>query len=202
MAPPLANERLLPLLLLAAGTAICSLINASAATTTTSDNQNADRPPTVRMLAIFDQADMETMERVMQKTLIALNKEKTAWTGASFVSGTANDNTSSSAAGSVQLRGSRFNMKRRKDWLAGRLTVESVAFSSQWWANQTADNLNRLILTHRPIAVLALSADEQSVFRVALAAASFHLPVIGARVQRGLDDSSFRVRKGEQNKNN
>lgn len=188
MAPPLANERLLPLLLLAAGTAICSLINASSATS------DADRP-TVRILAVFDQADMETMERVMQKTLIALNKEKTAWAGASFTSG---DNATSSLSiggSSVPRVGSSrlLNTKRRKEWLAGRLTVESVAFSSQWWANQTADNLNHLILSHRPIAVLALSADEQSVFRVALAAASFHLPVVGARAQRGLDDSSFRV---------
>ena len=37
----------------------------------------------VRILAVFDQSEMETMERVMHKTLIALNIEKTAWTGSS-----------------------------------------------------------------------------------------------------------------------
>ena len=37
-------------------------------------------------------------------------------------------------------------------------------------------------LTHRPVAVLVLSADDRSVFRVALAAAPFQLPVIGARL--------------------
>ena len=37
----------------------------------------------VRILAVFDQPEMETMQRVMHKTLIALNKEKTAWTGSS-----------------------------------------------------------------------------------------------------------------------
>ena len=146
----------------------------------TSGGVRASSSSAVRILAVFDQAEMETMERVMHKTLIALNKEKTAWTG-----GIAADGANVTANG-----------KRRK-WLAssggGRLTVDSVTFSSQWWLNQTADDLARLILTHRPVAVLALSSDDRSVFRVALAAAPFHLPVIGARAQRGLDDSSFRV---------
>jgi hypothetical protein len=31
----------------------------------------------------FNQSEMETMKRVMHKTLIALNIEKTAWTGSS-----------------------------------------------------------------------------------------------------------------------
>lgn len=197
---PLENQRLLALILLmaAAGIAICwPVADASSAT---SSEMGAGPPAgsatqstssTVRILAVFDQADIGTMERVMQKTLIALNKEKTAWSGTSWTHNRAADNASSSSVSVV--RGPWYNGKRRKDWLAGRLTVESVAFSSQWWVNQTADDLGRLILSHRPVAVLALSADEQSVFRVALAAASFHLPVIGVRAQRGLDDSSFRV---------
>ena len=198
---PLANERLLPLLLLAvaAGTAMRSSVvavesggSASTATTTTTTSTATTTAltmmTTVKILAVFDQADMETMERVMQKTLTALNKEKTAWTAASGNGGGGGENASSAASPAPW-----YNGKRRKEWLAGRLAVDSVAFSSQWWANQTADDLGRLIASHRPVAVLALSADEHSVFRVALAASTFHLPVIGARAQRGLDDSSFRV---------
>jgi hypothetical protein len=145
----------------------------------------------VRILAVFDQAELETMERVMHKTLIALNKEKTAWTGGGI------GRLSNSGIGAdVNVTASTATNGKRRKWLAGggvRLTVDSVTFSSQWWLNQTADDLARLILTHRPVAVLVLSADDRSVFRVALAAAPFHLPVIGARAQRGLDDSSFRV---------
>lgn len=145
----------------------------------------------VRILAVFDPIEMETMERVMQKTLIALNKEKTAWTGGwnrlNSGIGATDVNISTSPAG----RGQR----KKLQWLAGggRLAVDSVTYSSQWWINQTADDLERLIVSHRPVAILVLSADDYAVFRVALAASSFHLPVIGARVQRGLDDSSFRV---------
>ena len=186
---PLANERLLVplLLLLAAGTAICSVAAASVESVTASVPPAG---PSVKILAVFDETDMETMERVMQKTLIALNKEKTAWAGTSWMGEGIHNNNSSLTS---NVRGPWYSGKRRKEWLAGRLTVESVAFSSQWWANQTADDLGHLFIHHRPAAVLALSADEHSVFRVALAAASYHLPVIGARAHRGLDDSSFRV---------
>jgi hypothetical protein len=47
-------------------------------------------------------------------------------------------------------------------------------------------------LTHRPVAVLILmSADDRSVFRVALAAAPFQLPVIGARLPN--EDSTIHL---------
>jgi hypothetical protein len=154
----------------------------------------------VRILAVFDQSEMETMERVMHKTLIALNKEKTAWTGSSGGGGAGGRwNRLLNSGIGVNVTSSINNKKSRSKWLASnagaaaRLTVDSVTFSSQWWLNQTAEDLGRLILTHRPVAVLVLSADDRSVFRVALAAAPFQLPVIGARAQRGLDDSSFRV---------
>lgn len=149
----------------------------------------------VRILAVFDQSEMETMERVMHKTLIALNKEKTGWTGGSaarwnrFNSGIAVDANVTSAQ--QPRKRSKWQMASPSN--SGRLTLDSVTFSSQWWLNQTAEDLARLILTHRPVAVLVLSSDDRSVFRVALTAAPFHLPVIGARAQRGLDDSSFRV---------
>jgi hypothetical protein len=43
-----------------------------------------DRHLSFEFWPFFDQSEMETMERVTQhKTLIALNKEKTAWTGSS-----------------------------------------------------------------------------------------------------------------------
>lgn len=163
---------------------------------TTGGTRASSTSSVVRILAVFDQAELETMERVMHKTLIALNKEKTAWTGG----GIGRLSNSGIGADANVTASTATNGKRRK-WLAGggggsgggRLTVDSVTFSSQWWLNQTADDLARLILTHRPVAVLVLSADDRSVFRVALAAAPFHLPVIGARAQRGLDDSSFRV---------
>lgn len=147
-------------------------------------------PPSVRVLAVFDASEMATMERVMQKTLIALNKEKTAW-----AAGWNRQNSGIGAAADVNISTSSASRGKRRKWLAGggRLTVDSVTYSSQWWINQTADDLDRLIVSHRPVAILVLSADDYSVFRVALAASLFHVPVIGARAQRGLDDSSFRV---------
>jgi hypothetical protein len=42
-----------------------------------------DRHLSFEFWPFFDQSEMETMERVMHKTLIALNIEKTAWTGSS-----------------------------------------------------------------------------------------------------------------------
>uniref|UniRef100_A0A0P6GYG2 Glutamate receptor ionotropic, NMDA 3A n=1 Tax=Daphnia magna TaxID=35525 RepID=A0A0P6GYG2_9CRUS len=146
-------------------------------------------PPSVRVLAVFDASEMATMERVMQKTLIALNKEKTAW-----AAGWNRQNSGIGAAADVNISTSSASRGKRRKWLAGggRLTVDSVTYSSQWWINQTADDLDRLIVSHRPVAILVLSADDYSVFRVALAASLFHVPVIGARAQRGLDDSSFR----------
>jgi len=144
---------------------------ASDTTTTTT------RPAVVRILAVFDQADVEVMERVSHKTLLALNKEKTAW-----------------SAGKFSRLGS-FTSRRRPTSSSGQssLIVESVIQSAQWWKNQTAEDLGRLFLQHRPAAVMCLSVDEHSVFRVALAAAAHHLPVIGVRPQHGLDDSSFQV---------
>jgi hypothetical protein len=64
------------------------------------------------------------------------------------------------------------------------LTVDSVTFSSQC-VSQSDGQRSRPShkLTHRPVAVLVLSADDRSVFRVlGLAAAPFQLPVIGARL--------------------
>ena len=52
-------------------------------TTTGTGGQDTGSSFVVRILAIFDQSEMETMERVTHKTLIALNIEKTAWTGSS-----------------------------------------------------------------------------------------------------------------------
>ena len=169
--------------------------------TTGGGGQDTGSPSVVRILAVFDQSEMETMERVTHKTLIALNKEKTAWTGSSGNGGGRWNRLLNSGIGVNNVTSSinNNNKKSRSKWLASnagpaaRLTVDSVTFSSQWWLNQTAEDLGRLILTHRPVAVLVLSADDRSVFRVALAAAPFQLPVIGARAQRGLDDSSFRV---------
>jgi hypothetical protein len=55
----------------------------------------------------------------MHKTLIALNKEKTAWTGSSGNGGGRWNRLLNSGIG--------------------------VTFSSQWWLNHTAKNLGRLI---------------------------------------------------------
>jgi hypothetical protein len=52
-------------------------------TTTGAGGQDTGSSSVVRILAVFDQSEMETMERVTHKTLIALNIEKTAWTGSS-----------------------------------------------------------------------------------------------------------------------
>jgi hypothetical protein len=52
-------------------------------TTTGAGGQDTGSSFVVRILAVFDQSEMETMKRVMHKTLIALNIEKTAWTGSS-----------------------------------------------------------------------------------------------------------------------
>nr|CAH0103690.1 unnamed protein product [Daphnia galeata] len=106
--------------------------------TTGAGGQDTESSSVVRILAVFDQSEMEMMERVMHKTLIAHNKEKTAWTGSSGNGG--------------------------GRWNHGRRSRPSHK------------------LTHRPVAVLVLSADDRSVFRVALAAAPFQLPVIGARL--------------------
>ena len=51
--------------------------------TTGGAGQDTGSSTVIRILAVFDQSEMETMERVTHKTLIALNKEKTAWTGSS-----------------------------------------------------------------------------------------------------------------------
>jgi hypothetical protein len=42
-----------------------------------------DRHLSFEFWPFFNQSEMEMMERVMHKTLIALNIEKTAWTGCS-----------------------------------------------------------------------------------------------------------------------
>ena len=51
--------------------------------TTGGAGQDTGSSTVIRILAVFEQSEMETMERVTHKTLIALNKEKTAWTGSS-----------------------------------------------------------------------------------------------------------------------
>ena len=51
--------------------------------TTGAGGQDTGSSSVVRILAVFNQSEMEKMERVTHKTLIALNKEKTAWTGSS-----------------------------------------------------------------------------------------------------------------------
>ena len=87
--------------------------------TTGGAGQDTGSSSVVRILAVFDQSEMKTMERVTHKTLIALNIEKTAWTG-------------SSGNG-----GGRWNRLLKSGI--------GVTFSSQWWFNQTAKNLGRLI---------------------------------------------------------
>lgn len=148
-----------------------------------SSASGADPRPSVKLLAVFDQGDVSTMERVMHKTLIALNKEKTSWSvGATFRP--------------RMMRQQRLPAGAAPDSASSSLAVESAVVSVQWWGNQSAEEVGRLFAQHRPAAVLVLSSDEHSVFRVALAAAAHHLPVIGVRARQGLDDSSFQVSHG------
>lgn len=161
-----------------------SFASNAAAAGLAADSSSSRTAATVKILAVFDQADMATMERVMHKTLIALNKEKTAWSSSS---------SSYRSRPSSALTGRATRQRAPLSDAPTALIVESVVFSVQWWINQTADDLGRLFVQHRPAAVLVLSSDEHSVFRIALAAAAHHLPIIGARARHGLDDSSFRV---------
>ena len=124
--------------------------------TTGGGGQDTGSPSVVRILAVFDQSEMETMERVMHKTLIALNKEKTAWTGSSGNGGGRWNRLLNSGIGVNNVTSSINNKKSRTRQQganglasnagpAARLTVDSVTFSSQWWFNQMAEDLGRLI---------------------------------------------------------
>ena len=124
-----------------------------------------------KILAVFDAAELDTMNRVMQKTLIALNKEK--W----------------SPVNSAPPEG-----KKKKSPLAGAVIVQGMVYSGEWWTNQSAEDLGKVFASHQPAALMVISGEEKVVFRVALAAGVYHLPVVGVRAQRGLDDASFRVR--------
>ena len=109
-----------------------------------------DRHLSFEFWPFFDQSEMETMERVMHKTLIALNKEKTAWTGSSGNGGGRWNRLLNSGIGDPS-RDPSTTRKQGANGLASNagpaacLTVDSVTFSSQWWLNQTAKNLGRLI---------------------------------------------------------
>jgi len=134
---------------------------------------------TVKLIAVFDQADMETMSRVLQKNLASLNKERSGLTWHRTA-------TNSGTMGQSLDKGlGTFKWKER-------LQMESVIVSGEWWMNQTAQDLCRLLSSHKPVAILAL-AKESIVFHVSLAASHFHIPIIGTRAHRGLDDSSFQV---------
>lgn len=138
-----------------------------------------DAGVTAKILAVFDSSELDTMNRVMQKTLVSLNKERPAWSG------------SHRARGDPLLE-----MKKKASSDGARVrapVVHSAVYSSEWWANQTADDLAKVFAAHQPVALLVLASDERAVYRVALAAGLYHLPVVGARVQRGLDDASFQV---------
>jgi hypothetical protein len=168
--------------------------------TTGTGGQDTGSSSVVRILAVFDQSEMETMERVTHKTLIALNKEKTAWTDSSGNGGGGRWNRLlNSGIGVNNVTSSINNKKSRNKWLtsnagpAARLTVDSVTFSSQC-VSQSDGRRSRPShkLTHRPEAVLVLmSADDRFVFRMALAAAPFQLPVIGARLPN--EDSTIHL---------
>lgn len=159
--------------------------------------QNVQNDGNVKVLAIFNQDEMETMARVLNKTLAALNKESHSLSWQRVESTLRNqldpdyvsDESSLKLTGKGVVNQSKINAIRR--WKE-RLKMESVIYSGQWWMNQTAEDLCRLILLHKPVAILAL-AEEQIVFHASLAASLFHIPIIGTRVQRGLDDSSFQV---------
>ena len=138
---------------------------------------------TVKFIAVFDQADMETMSRVLQKNLASLNKERG---GLTWHRTFATSSSSSSITSQSLDKGlGTFRWKER-------LQMESVIVSGEWWMNQTAQDLCRLLSSHKPVAILAL-AKESIVFHVSLAASHFHIPIIGTRAHRGLDDSSFQV---------
>lgn len=133
----------------------------------------APAPPGVaKILAVFDAPELDTMNRVMQKTLIALNKEKWGPAG---------------GGGSPDVR-------KRKPSPGSGVLVQGMVYSAEWWANQTAEDLGKVFASHQPAALVVISGEEKAVFRVALAAGLYHLPVVGVRAQRGLDDASFRVR--------
>ena len=166
--------------------------------TTGGGGQDTGSSSVAQILAVFDQSEMETMERVTHKTLIALNKEKTARTGSSGNGGGRWNRLLNSGFG-VNVTSSINNKKSRSKWLAAnagaaaRLTVDSVTFSSQC-VSQSDGRRSRPShkLTHRPEAVLVLmSADDRFVFRMALAAAPFQLPVIGARLPN--EDSTIHL---------
>lgn len=136
----------------------------------------------VKILAVFDQADMEMMTRVLHKTLAAHNRENSnnATPGEPSSSDTAKSSLDSSA-------------RYRKNIATNNpIRMEAVIYSAPWWINQTADDVCRLLLDHKPVAILAL-ADEKAVFQVAVVASGFDIPVVGIRSGRDLDDSSFQV---------
>jgi hypothetical protein len=180
--------RLLLVPLVVSSTLIIIIISATiAATTSAATTHDGSGGFTVKILAVFDQSDIVVMDRVMYKTLAALNKEKTA------LSTTTSSGGSSSSSNSHRRQSSSSSSPFQQQLQRRRLSVQGVAVTAQWWANQTADQLDQLLTTHRPAALLVLSVDDQFVFRVSIAAADRHLPVIGIRQQRGLDDTSFQV---------
>ena len=105
-------------------------------TTTGGAGQDTGSSSVVRILAVFDQSEMETMERVTHKTLIALNKEKTALTGSSGNVGGRWNRLLNSGIGDPSrdpstTRNQGTNGLTSNAGPAARLTVDSVTFSSQ-----------------------------------------------------------------------
>ena len=151
----------------------------------------------VKILAVFDQADMEMMTRVLHKTLAAHNKENNPtqqWTSPTTTTTTPTTKTTSEPPSSNNNNNMKpSNSKRlRKNVSNNQIRMEAVIFPAPWWINQTADDLCSLLLNHKPVAILAL-AEEKVVFQVAVAASGFDIPIIGIRSGRDLDDSSFQV---------
>jgi hypothetical protein len=85
-------------------------------TTTGAGGQDTGSSSVVRILAVFDQSEMETMERVTHKILIALNKEKTAWTGSSGNGGGGRWNRLLNSGFGVNVTSSINNKKSRSKW--------------------------------------------------------------------------------------
>ena len=143
---------------------------------------------------------MEMMERVMHKTLIALNKEKTAWTGSSGNGGGGRWNRLLNSGFGVNVTSSINNKKSRNKWLtsnagpAARLTVDSVTFSSQC-VSQSDGRRSRPSHIDSQTRSRSRSVGRRS-FRIPCRISRSSVSIARHRcpaAQRGLDDSSFRV---------
>ena len=143
------------------------------------------RTEVVTIVAIFNSEDLETMTRVLNKTLAALNKENGRNPWRNQVSSW-NDYL---PLGWMFEPGDHRRVRAKK---SSRLQVDSVVYSAQWWMNQSSHDLCNLLSVHKTVAILVL-ADESSVLRAALISSIINIPVIGSRSSRTFDTSSFQV---------